>query len=145
MPTNWKKYSWKKIYLLKNCNVLIYGPAASLKDVQATGEAFSPQKEYTIPYYKKWNLFTFFNFFGSFCCSGSWSGSRDTIESGCATPLNWKAVIRNSYVTVKSWYLFWICWYFDYGSEITFVRTFLAVFWIHKYFFRIEFGSGSWW
>jgi hypothetical protein len=41
-----KIYSSKKIYIfsIKSCNLLPY-PQASIKDVQATGEAFIPQKK----------------------------------------------------------------------------------------------------
>jgi hypothetical protein len=40
---NEKTYSWKQILIFFS-NIAIIYPLASLKDVQATGEAFSPQK-----------------------------------------------------------------------------------------------------
>jgi hypothetical protein len=43
MTNNWKKYSWKKIYLFFD-QIAIDWSLGLLKDVQAILEAFSPQK-----------------------------------------------------------------------------------------------------
>jgi hypothetical protein len=43
LTKNWKKYSWEKIYLFDQKLQFTY-PEASLKDIEDTGEAFSPQK-----------------------------------------------------------------------------------------------------
>ncbi len=75
-----KNYSWKfcYIFMIKNCNLLTVSLAASIKEVQATEVAFSPQK--------RTSNIKFLNFFisvGHHCCppiriqSGSGSETLD--------------------------------------------------------------------
>jgi hypothetical protein len=64
MARNLKNLQLKQnffIFLIKNCNLLTI-----IKDVQATGEAFSPQKE-NIQQFNTWNFLTFFHLVGHFC------------------------------------------------------------------------------
>ncbi len=68
-----KKYKWKYflfLFLIKNCN-----PQASIKDVQNTGEAFSPQKRTSRT--SKYEIYSLLSIFvGYFCPPGSGSGLR---------------------------------------------------------------------
>jgi hypothetical protein len=82
-----KIYSKKnKIFLIKNCNL----PSLCLKNVQATEEAFSPQKRTSSTSKYEISLKFFFSFMGHFCPLRSESGSgfrigygsTDLIESG---------------------------------------------------------------
>jgi hypothetical protein len=72
----------KKITAEKNINFLgdqklqFTYPLASIKDVQATGEAFSPQKR-TSSTSKHENSVLFSIFVGHFCPPGSGSGSAN--------------------------------------------------------------------
>jgi hypothetical protein len=55
-------------------------PKASIKDIQATGEAFSPKKE-NVQHCKKRKLLTFFYVCGTFCPPVSGSGLRIRIHN----------------------------------------------------------------
>ncbi len=83
-----KIYSWKKIDIfltkLKIAIYLLLGlqkAKRTFKHVQATGEAFSPQKRKSST--SKYEISQLFSFFmGHFCPPGSGSGSTDLIKSG---------------------------------------------------------------
>jgi hypothetical protein len=71
-----KIYSWKfNFYFLDKKWPFTY-PKASIKDAQATGEAFSPQKR-TSSTSKHENSVLFSTFVGNFCPPGSGSGSSN--------------------------------------------------------------------
>ncbi len=83
MTKNWrKKHSWNFFpsFLNKNCNLLL--PRLSLKDVQATVEAFSPQKRTSSTSKMKF-MYIFFYLCGpvlpSWIQSGEGSGSKTLV------------------------------------------------------------------
>ncbi len=77
MTKTWrKKHSWK-IYDQK---LQFTYPMASIKDVQATGEAFSPQKKTSSTKNLSYELFKFLLFLWVILLS--WTGSDPDCESG---------------------------------------------------------------
>jgi hypothetical protein len=60
MTKNWKKITAGKNLLFYDQNLQFTYPKASINDVQAAGETFSPQEENIK------HLLTYFNFCGSF-------------------------------------------------------------------------------
>ncbi len=72
-------YSWKKDKIFFDQKLQFTNPYASIKDVQATGEAFSPQKRTSST--SKHEISKLF-FVGHFCGPGCGSRSTELIESG---------------------------------------------------------------
>ncbi len=101
---------WKNLQLKTKFDIFFISkiaklyPWASLKGVQATGEAFSPQNR-TSSTLKTWKFLTFFYFYGHFWPPGSGSGSTALIESGSGSEtVVFRILIAQKFLTVFYFY-----------------------------------------
>jgi hypothetical protein len=81
MTKNWEKFKAGKFLYFFDEKLQFSYPLASIKDAQATGEAFSPQKR-TSSTSKHKNSLLFSVFVDHFCPPGSGSGFSNSKQCG---------------------------------------------------------------
>jgi hypothetical protein len=99
MNKKWKKFAAKKSWYNFDQKLQFSYPQASIKDVQAIGEAFSPQRR--IQHFKHKISWPLSIFVGNFCPSGFGSGFTELTESGSETLLAYVFTLKWSWIRIR--------------------------------------------